>query len=278
MKKNSVWSNLYITIIMLLLYLPILVVVLFSFNSNTGRTAAMTFQGFSTYWYKELFDPVTGYGAQLVSSLQVALWSVVIACVMGSLGAVAMVRQEAKKTLRQKALSSVLSAGEQLAMLPMMIPELILGISLMALFNMLKIPFGTTTLILSHITFCVPYILVTVKSRLLTIDPSLIEAARDLGASPVKALLTVTLPLAAPAILSGALLAFAMSMDDFVISFFVSGAETTTLPLKIYSSVKVGVTPKVNAMCTVMLGAAFLLVGGGQLISAAADRKKEEGV
>lgn len=277
MKKNSAWSNLYITIIMLLLYLPILVVVLFSFNSNTGRTAAMSFQGFSTYWYKELFNPVTGYGAQLVSSLKVALWSVLAACVMGSLGAVAMVRQEAKKSLRQKALSSALNLGEQLAMLPMMIPELILGISLMALFNMLNIPFGMTTLILSHITFCVPYILVTVKSRLLTIDPSLLEAARDLGASPAKALLTVTLPLAAPAILSGALLAFAMSMDDFVISFFVSGAETTTLPLKIYSSVKVGVTPKVNAMCTVMLGAAFLFVGSGQLISAAADRKKEEG-
>ncbi|MDO5022445.1 MAG: ABC transporter permease [Eubacteriales bacterium] len=277
MKKNSAWSNLYIAAIMLLLYLPILVVVLFSFNSNTGRTAAMTFEGFSTYWYKELFDPVTGYGTQLKSSLQVALWSVLVACVLGTLGAVAMVRKEIKQGLKQKLFSGVLGTGEQLAMLPMMIPELILGISFMALFNMLKIPFGKLTLVLAHITFCVPYILVTVKSRLLTIDPSLLEAARDLGASPFKALITVTLPLVAPAILSGALLAFAMSMDDFVISFFVSGAQTTTLPLKIYSSVKVGVTPKVNAMCTVMLGAAFLLVGGGQLISAAAERKKEEG-
>ena len=179
------------------------------------------------------------------------------------------------KSLASKITYKAIGAGEQLAMLPMMIPELIMGISLMALFRLFKLPFGKTTLILSHITFCVPYILVTVKSRLITLDPSLVEAARDLGASPFKAIITVTLPLVAPAILSGSLLAFAMSMDDFVISFFVSGAETTTLPLKIYSSVKVGVTPKVNAMCTVMLGFAFLMVGGGQLVSAYAERRKE---
>ncbi|MGI6737879.1 MAG: ABC transporter permease [Christensenellales bacterium] len=275
MKKNTPLSKLYITFTMLLLYLPILVVVLFSFNANTGRTASMSFTGFSTYWYKDLLSPVTGFGTQLKSSLEVALWSVFIAGVLAILGAIGMVRRKVGKSLASKITYKAIGAGEQLAMLPMMIPELIMGISLMALFRLFKLPFGKTTLILSHITFCVPYILVTVKSRLITLDPSLVEAARDLGASPFKAIITVTLPLVAPAILSGSLLAFAMSMDDFVISFFVSGAETTTLPLKIYSSVKVGVTPKVNAMCTVMLGFAFLMVGGGQLVSAYAERRKE---
>ncbi|HHU01884.1 MAG TPA: ABC transporter permease [Christensenellaceae bacterium] len=275
MKKNTPLSKLYITFTMLLLYLPILVVVLFSFNANTGRTASMSFTGFSTYWYKDLLSPVTGFGTQLKSSLEVAFWSVFIAAVLAILGAIGMVRRKMGKSLASKITYKAIGAGEQLAMLPMMIPELIMGISLMALFRLFKLPFGKTTLILSHITFCVPYILVTVKSRLITLDPSLVEAARDLGASPFKAIITVTLPLVAPAILSGSLLAFAMSMDDFVISFFVSGAETTTLPLKIYSSVKVGVTPKVNAMCTVMLGFAFLMVGGGQLVSAYAERRKE---
>ncbi len=275
MKKNTPLSKLYITFIMLLLYLPILVVVLFSFNANTGRTASMSFTGFSTYWYKDLLNPVTGFGTQLKSSLEVALWSVFIAAVLAILGAIGMVRRSMGKSLASKITYKAIGAGEQLAMLPMMIPELIMGISLMALFRLFKLPFGKTTLILSHITFCVPYILVTIKSRLITLDPSLVEAARDLGASPFKAIITVTLPLVAPAILSGSLLAFAMSMDDFVISFFVSGAETTTLPLKIYSSVKVGVTPKVNAMCTLMLGFAFLVVGGGQLVSAYAERRKE---
>lgn len=134
---------------------------------------------------------------------------------------------------------------------------------------------GKITLVIAHTSFCIPYILITVKSRLSTLDPSIEEAARDLGASPIRVFLTVTLPLAAPAVLSGCLLAFAMSMDDFVISFFVNGAETTTLPLKVYSSVKVGVTPQVNALCTVMLGAAFLLVAVGQLLSGARGKEKE---
>lgn len=276
MKKNSPLAIVYITAVMLMLYLPILVVVLFSFNTNTTRTAVMNFTGFSLHWYQGLFDATSGYGTQLLASVEVAFWSVLAASVLGTLGAVGMLRRPLRKSLASRAASGALSLGEQLAMLPMMIPELILGIAFMSLFTFLKLPFGKMTLILSHITFCVPYILITVKSRLSTLDPALNEAARDLGASPLKAFFTITLPLAAPAILSGSLLAFAMSMDDFVISFFVTGAETTTLPLKVYSSVKVGVTPQVNALCTVMLGAAFLLVGLGQLISAASERRQAQ--
>lgn len=274
MKKNSPFASVYITLVLLLLYLPVLVVVLFSFNSNTGRTAVMQFTGFSLHWYQDLFDPISGYGTQLLASLEVAGWSVLVATIFGTLGAVGMLRRPLRKTLVSRAAGSVASFSEQLAMLPIMIPELILGIAFMAMFTRLNIPFGKMTLVMSHITFCVPYILIIVKSRLATIDPSLAQAARDLGATPLKAFTTVTLPLAAPAILSGALLAFAMSMDDFVISFFVTGAETTTLPLKVYSSVKVGVTPQVNALCTVMLGFAFLMVGMGQLIGALTENRR----
>lgn len=275
MKKNSFFASAYIALIMLLLYLPILVVVLFSFNLNTGRTAAMSFTGFSLQWYKGLFDPVSGFGSQLLTSLEVAGLSVACSAVLGTLGAVGMLRRPLRRSIASRAAEGVLSFGEQLAMLPIMIPELILGIAFMALFSALSLPFGRLTLVLSHLTFCIPYILITVKGRMSTLDPYMLEAARDLGAGPVRAFLTVTLPLAAPAVLSGSLLAFAMSMDDFVISFFVTGAETTTLPLRVYSSVKVGVTPQVNALCTVMLGAAFLLVGLGQLVSSRANTQSD---
>lgn len=274
-RKNSIWANLYIALFMLLLYLPILVVVVFSFNANTTRTATMTFTGFSLQWYKNLFDPISGFGVHLVTSLEVAFWSVLFSCVMGTVGAVGLLHRKKQKSLSGRSLERFINFGEQAAMLPIMIPELIMGIALLALFSFLRLPMGKITLVIAHTSFCIPYILITVKSRLSTLDPSIEEAARDLGASPIRAFLTVTLPLATPAVLSGCLLAFAMSMDDFVISFFVNGAETTTLPLKVYSSVKVGVTPQVNALCTVMLGAAFLLVAVGQLLSSARGKEKE---
>ena len=136
----------------------------------------------------------------------------------------------------------------------------------MLLFSALGLRSGMLTLVLAHTTFCVPYVYLLVKSRLATMGDDLENAARDLGASPAQALRTVTLPLTRPAILSGALLALAMSLDDFVISFFVSGAGATTLPLKIYSSVRYGVSSQINALCVVMLAAVFLLVGVSQLV------------
>lgn len=273
MKKNSAWANVYMAVILLLLYLPILVVVLFSFNSNPGRTANFQFEGFSLQWYADLFDPVTGYGAPLRSSLTIALWSVLLSAVLGTLGAIGLVRRPERKSLLGRGAAAVMTAGEQVSVLPIMIPEIILGIALLALFTLLGLPFGMVTLVLSHVVFCVPYIYITVKGRLASLDPGLEEAARDLGASPLKVLTTITLPLALPAVISGCLLAFAMSMDDFVISFFVNGPHSNTLPLKIYSSVKVGVPPHVNALCTVMLAAVFLVVGFSQLYQANAARR-----
>ena len=145
-------------------------------------------------------------------------------------------------------------------MVPIMIPEIILGMVFMAFFAMLSLPFGMLTLVLGHTTFCVPYVFMMVKSSLVGIDKSLGEAAKDLGATEIRAFFTITLPLITPAVISGMLLAFAMSLDDVVISIFVTGAKTNTLPIRIYTQLKSGVTPEINALCTLMLAATFVLV------------------
>jgi len=150
-------------------------------------------------------------------------------------------------------------------LLPVMIPEIILAIAYMAVFKAVNLKGDMLKLVLTHTTFCVPYIYLVVKARLVGMDPSLTEAARDLGASPLRAFKDVTLPLIMPGVLSGLLLAFAMSMDDFVISFFVRDT-LETLPTKIYSSVKMGVSLQVNALCTVMLAVVALIVGVSRLL------------
>ena len=137
--------------------------------------------------------------------------------------------------------------------MPLMIPEIILGMVLMAFFYMLNLPFGMLTLLIGHTVFCVPYILMEVKARLVGMDPSLEEAARDLGATSMRAFFDITLPLIMPAVASGSLLAFAMSMDDVVISIFINGPRLSTLPIKVYTQIKTGVTPEINALCTIML-------------------------
>ena len=150
---------------------------------------------------------------------------------------------------------------EYISILPLMIPEIILGMVLMAFFYMLGLPFGMLTLLLGHTVFCVPYILMEVKARLVGMDPALEEAARDLGATSARAFWDITLPLIMPAVLSGSLLAFAMSMDDVVISIFVNGPRLSTLPLKVYTQMKTGVTPEINALCTIMLAVTLLFLG-----------------
>ena len=157
---------------------------------------------------------------------------------------------------------------ETMATLPIMIPEIILGLAFLVVFNAVGFQSNEVRLVLAHTTFCIPYIFLTVKSRLVGMDVALFDAARDLGASPARVMLDITLPLCRPAIISGAFLAAAMSLDDFVISFFVYGAGQGTLPILIYSSVKVGVSPQVNALCSLLIAAAFLLVAVSRYVSA----------
>ena len=272
-KKRAVGSTIYLIFILILMYLPIGVVVLYSFNANTAHSSAL-FTGFSLQWYAELFGDKRGFLDALKTSLIVAGVSVVFSGVLGTLGALGMARRRVKKSFFQRLLSTGATLTENLMSLPIMLPEIILGLAFMSLFTLMNLPFGMLTLILAHITFCVPYVFIIVKGRLATMDDSLMEAARDLGASPVRAFFSVTLPLLSPAVLSGALLSLAMSLDDFVISFFVNGAQTTTLPLKIYSSVRYGVSAQVNALCTVMLAFVFALVALSQLVLKKGGRAK----
>lgn len=236
----------YLALILIVLYLPTAVVVAYSFNESKN---GVLFTGFTTRWYAELFKTRAMTDAFQVSLL-VALISCLFSAVIGTLGAVGLAR------------SRLRAAGviENVNMLPVMLPEIVLGMADMALFSALKLPFGYLTLILAHTAFCVPYILIQVRTRLAGLDPALIEAARDLGASPLRAFCTVTLPLIAPAILSGVLLAFAMSLDDMVISFFVCGPETTTFPVYVFGKLKTNVPPSINALCTLTLLVSFAAV------------------
>ena len=155
----------------------------------------------------------------------------------------------------------------------MMIPELVLGMAYLSVFTAIGVKLGMGALILTHTTFCIPYVLINVKSRLFGMDPSLSEAARDLGASPMRVLKDITLPLVFPAVLSGMMLSAAMSLDDVVISFFVTSAETTTLPLKVYTGLRSGGTPEINALSTLMLGVIFICVAFSQLLTARSNAK-----
>ncbi len=244
MKKNNWLSKLFVILVLLFNYLPIIVVVVYSFNASKYSNWA----GFSLQWYEKLFRN-SQILRSLNNSLILAFSSCGLSILIGTAGAVGMARSR----FRTQGLL------ENVSMIPMMMPEIILGMAYLAFFSIIRIPFGMLTLIIAHTTFCIPYIFINVQSRLVGLDPAYVEAARDLGASPTRAFYDVTLPLITPAILSGALLSFAMSMDDVVISFFVTGTTSNTLPLQVYSMLKMGVTPEVNALCTLML----LMVFGG---------------
>jgi spermidine/putrescine transport system permease protein len=261
-KKNSPFSIVYLTLVLIFMYIPIVIVITYSFNKS-GDTS--TWSGFSLNWYKTLFqndDILTA----LKNSLVLAGLSCLVSAVIGTIGAVGMVSADFKT----KGLLEGISA------IPIMIPEIIFGMAFLSFFTFANIPFGMLTLVISHTTFCIPYVFIIVKSRLVMLDKSVGEAARDLGAGPIRAFFDITLPLIAPAIISGTMLAFAMSLDDVVISFFTNGPETNTLPIKIYSEMKVGVTPEINALCTLMLGITFLAIALSTLLKNI--NKKNRGV
>ena len=246
MKKNSKLSRFYLGLIFVLMYLPIAVVIVFSFNESKFP---VRFTGFSLKWYQELFSDSAMIEA-LGNSLFLGVVSCFVSAVIGTLGAVGLSRIHWKT-------KGIL---EYISILPLMIPEIILGMVLMAFFYMMNLPFGMLTLLIGHTVFCVPYILMEVKARLAGMDPSLEEAARDLGAGPFRAFWDIILPLIMPAVMSGSLLAFAMSMDDVVISIFINGPRLSTLPIKVYTQIKTGVTPEVNALCTIMLAVTRLIL------------------
>ena len=251
-RKRNVGAGLYLALVLILMYLPMGVVAVYSFNANASRLPT-AFTGFSLQYYRALFRDTRGLLEALKTSLALSGMSCSAAIVIGTLGALGMER-------RQSRLAGLL---ETITVLPVMIPEIILAVAFLALFTAAGMKLVMGTLVLAHTTFCTPYIFLLVKGRLADMDTNLESAARDLGAGPVKTFFTVTLPQILPGVLSGAMLAFAMSMDDFVISFFVTGSNVNPLPLVIYSSVKTGVSPQVNALCTLMLLFVFIVLGAG---------------
>ena len=261
MKKNNWLSKLFVILVLLFNYLPIIVVVVYSFNASKYSNWA----GFSLQLYEKLFRN-SQILRSLNNSLILAFSSCGLSILIGTAGAVGMARSR----FRTQGLL------ENVSMIPMMMPEIILGMAYLAFFSIIRIPFGMLTLIIAHTTFCIPYIFINVQSRLVGLDPAYVEAARDLGASPTRAFYDVTLPLITPAILSGALLSFAMSMDDVVISFFVTGTTSNTLPLQVYSMLKMGVTPEVNALCTLMLLVVFGGIGLYYLLTTLLKKEKKQ--
>lgn len=255
MKRRFSFSTLYLALITLITYLPIAVVILFSFNDSKLSVA---WKGFTWHWYEALFHDAALMEA-LRNSLILGFVSSAFAAVIGTLGAIGMARVH----YRSKGMMEYLST------IPIMLPEIILGMVFMAFFSLLRLPFGWPTLIIAHTSFCIPYVYLMVKARLVGIDKSIEEAARDLGASPVRAFFDITLPLILPAVASGCILSFAMSFDDVVISIFVNGPTLSTLPIKVYTQMRTGVTPEINALCTLILTAVILIL----LLSSVLRRK-----
>ncbi len=236
-KSKAPW--IYIAVLTIIMYIPIILTVVYSFNASKITSV---WEGFSWKWYAQLFKNDDLMEA-LRNSLVLAVLSCLAAVVIGTTGAIGM----------QKRKNRINDVVANISLMPLMIPEIILGMVFLAAFSFMNLPFGMLTLVIAHTTFCVPYVFMTVRARLAGMDPSIEEAARDLGASANQIFWGITMPSVMPAILSGALLSFAMSFDDVVISMFVTGASVNTLPIKIYSSMKTGVTPEINALATILL-------------------------
>jgi len=237
------------------LYLPIVLLIIYSFNESRLVTV---WGGFSTKWYVEMLSNEGLMAAAWVTA-RLAFLSASVATVFGTLAAIVLIR-------RGRFLGRTLFSGMVYA--PIVMPEVITGLSLLLLFVAVNLDRGFLTVLIAHITFSMCFVAVVVQSRLQTFDSSLEEAAMDLGAPPFKAFLTVTLPIILPAVVAGWMLAFTMSLDDLVIASFTTGPGSTTLPMKIYSQVRLGVTPEINAVCTILVA----LVTIGVLVASAAGK------
>lgn len=240
------------------LYLPILILVVYSFNASRLVTV---WGGFSTQWYVSLLQNEQLLQAAWIS-LRVAFLSAAVATVLGTLAALALVRYGRYP-------GRTLFTGMVYA--PLVMPEVITGLSLLLLFVAVGLDRGFLTVTLAHITFSMCFVAVVVQSRLISFDRSLEEAAMDLGAPPVKTFFQITLPVIAPAIVSGWMLAFTLSLDDLVIASFTSGPGATTLPMRIYSQVRLGVTPEINAVCTLLIA----VVTAGVLAAAIVNKRRD---
>ena len=225
------------------LYLPLVIVVVYSFNDSRLNAEWV---GFTLDWYRKLADNNEMLQAA-ANSLLIAFVASLVSTVLGTMAGIAMHRYQ-------------LRLLPVLVLTPIAIPEILMGVALLIFFVMLNLTLGLVSVALAHIAFCIGFVAIVVRSRLAGMDESLVEAARDCGATPWQAFRHVTLPLIMPGVIAGALMAFTLSIDDFVITFFTAGAGTVTLPLQIYSMIKIAVTPEVNAVSTLLMLLTLLLI------------------
>ncbi|MEQ1792802.1 MAG: ABC transporter permease [Nitrospira sp.] len=247
MRTQGIWLRGISGFSLAFLYMPILVLVIFSFNAS--RLSAV-WQGFSWQWYGVLWQDQALLAAT-ANSLLVATLSTGLVVLLGVPAAMGLERLKGRgrRTL------------ETIFVLPLVLPEVMMGVALLLLFVMIQWPLSLTTVVIGHAAFNLPVVIVMVRARLHKLDPRLEEAARDLGASAWDTFRRVTWPLVRPAVLGAALLAFAISLDDFIVTFFVAGPGATTLPLKVYSMIKSGISPEINALSSVLVLSSMGLVG-----------------
>ena len=245
--------NIFMFVVYAYLYIPIIILVTNSFNEDRY---GLSWKGFSWNWYERLFNNDTLIQAAF-HSVTIAFFAATLATIVGGLTAIALYRYRFRG---KQAVSGML-------FIVMMSPDIVMAVSLLALFMVVGISLGFWSLLLAHVTFCLPYVTVTIFSRLNGFDARMLEAAKDLGASEVTILRKIILPLALPAVVSGWLLSFPISLDDVVVSSFVSGVSYEILPLRIFSLVKTGVTPEVNALATIMIVLSLGLVILSQLVT-----------
>ena len=231
--KTVLWLTL------LFLFIPLFVIIIYSFNDSKGAE----FTSFSMRWYKELFFNSNALWQALLNSLIVAFSSALVSTLLGTMASIGVnwYKFKGKKFI------------QTLTYLPMVLPEVIIGISMVIFFSGIHLPLGLFTVFAAHTTFCLPFVFLMVNARLDEFDYSIIEAAHDLGATERQTMLKVVVPAIFPGILSGFLMAITMSLEDFVITFFVSGPGSTTLPLYVYSMIRFGVSPVINSLSVVMI-------------------------
>lgn len=262
--KNHPLLGIHSLIMMVFIYVPIAFIIAYSFNSS--RLAA-DWSGFTFDWYISLFSNRHVMEA-LSNSLIIAVVSTIVSTVFGTISALA-IRKLGKKM-------KVGFGG--LLYLPIIIPDIIMGLSLLVLFNQFQMPLGKITIIIAHITFSMSYVHVVITTRLIGMGNQLEEAANDLGAGAWQTFRYVTLPQIFPGIIAGALIAFTLSLDDFMVSFFVSGPSSTTLPIYIYGQVKRGISPEINALCTILILVSVTLIFLAQFMLNRGKGQKKQSV
>jgi spermidine/putrescine transport system permease protein len=262
-KRRLSWQFLFTLVMFAFMYIPVLVLAFFSFNASPFSAG---WSGFSLQWYQRMFNDTRILSA-LADSLSVALLAVGIAAVLGTLMAVGLARY----TFPGKQLYQGISY------LPLIIPDIAIAVATLVFLASLAIPLSLWTVVAAHIVFCLAYIAVVVSTRLTGMNPHLEEAALDLGATPFQAFIKVLLPQLMPAIISGCLLAFVLSMDDLLISSFTAGGGTTTLPMEIFSRVRTGVKPDINALSVVLILASGTLAFAAEFIRYRSEQQRLDG-